>query len=69
MRLVIERCKIFIEPSAAVPVAVLLSSQEWREEVERCFEGREEVKVGVVLSGGNTTIEKIIEIFDGMKEP
>jgi len=65
MRLVIERCKIFIEPSAAVPVAVLLSSQEWREEVERCFGGREEVKVGVVLSGGNTTIEKIIEILTG----
>ncbi|KAF8253424.1 tryptophan synthase beta subunit-like PLP-dependent enzyme [Wilcoxina mikolae CBS 423.85] len=65
MRLLIERCKILIEPSAAVPVAVMLSSPEWREEMERVFEGREEVKVGVVLSGGNTTIEKFIEIFGG----
>jgi threonine dehydratase len=67
MRLVVERCKILIEPSSAVPVAVVLSSKEWREEVKRVFGDREEINVGIVISGGNTTIEKIIEVF-GKKE-
>ncbi|KAF8536469.1 tryptophan synthase beta subunit-like PLP-dependent enzyme [Trichophaea hybrida] len=68
MCLLVEKCKILIEPSAAVPVAVMLSSPEWREEMERVFEGREEVKVGVVLSGGNTTIDKVIEIFNRTRQ-
>ncbi|KAA8903047.1 tryptophan synthase beta subunit-like PLP-dependent enzyme [Sphaerosporella brunnea] len=63
MRLVVERCKILIEPSSAVPVAVVLSSQEWREEVMRVFAGREEIHVGIVISGGNTTIDKVVEVF------
>jgi len=63
MRLVVERCKILIEPSSAVPVAVVLGSPDWKAEIQRAFAGREEVRVGIVISGGNTTIDKIVEMF------
>ncbi len=46
MRLVWERMKIVIEPSAAVPVAALLRSPE-------LFTGKQ---VGVILSGGNVDL-------------
>ncbi|KAL7273076.1 hypothetical protein RUND412_004086 [Rhizina undulata] len=62
MKLVLERMKIFIEPSSAVPVAVALFNEEFRKEVERESEGRE-WNIGIIVSGGNTTIEKIIELF------
>lgn len=58
MRLVVERMKILIEPSSAVPVAVALYNDEWRKECEG-----KQWNVGIVLSGGNTTIEKMIEVF------
>ena len=49
MRLVWERMKIVIEPSAAVPVAALLTR---REEIA----GR---RIGVLLSGGNVDLERL----------
>lgn len=49
MRLVWERMKLIIEPSAAVAVAALL-----RQPGE--FEGR---RVGIVLSGGNVDLDKL----------
>lgn len=49
MRVVFERMKIVIEPSAAVPVAALL---KYREK----FEGE---KVAVILSGGNVELGKL----------
>lgn len=49
MRLVWERMKIIIEPSAAVPVAALL---EKRSEIP----GRH---VGVIFSGGNVDLERL----------
>ena len=49
MRLVWERMKIVIEPSAAVPVAALL------ENAYR-FAGR---RVGVILSGGNVDLDAL----------
>ncbi|MEX2015940.1 MAG: pyridoxal-phosphate dependent enzyme, partial [Candidatus Hydrogenedentales bacterium] len=53
MRLVWERMKIVIEPSAAVPVAALL---------ERAIdiEGR---RVGVILSGGNVDLAKLARLL------
>jgi len=51
MRLVWERMKVVIEPSAAVGVAVILS-----EEFRR-LEGLQ--RVGVVLCGGNVTLDKL----------
>ncbi|MDO8899303.1 MAG: pyridoxal-phosphate dependent enzyme [Bacteroidales bacterium] len=49
MKLVWERMKIIIEPSSAVPVAVVLSA---REELK----GK---KIGIILSGGNIDLNKI----------
>ncbi len=49
MRLIWERMKIVIEPSAAVTLAVIKKNPE-------VFEGR---KVGVILSGGNVDLSKL----------
>lgn len=49
MRLVWERAKIVIEPSAAVPVAALL-------EEKAAFAS---LRVGVILSGGNVDLERL----------
>ncbi|KAH0542065.1 hypothetical protein FGG08_003530 [Glutinoglossum americanum] len=62
MRLVVERMKVWIEPSAAVAVAVVLFCEEWRRAVER--EGGDGGwNVGVVLSGGNITVEDVGKLF------
>lgn len=53
MRLVWDRLKIIIEPSAAVPLAVVLNSREK-------FLGK---NVGIIFSGGNVDLEKICELF------
>lgn len=50
MRTVWERMKLVIEPSAAVPVAVVLSEQ---------FRALGLARVGVVLSGGNVDLAKL----------
>ena len=49
MRLVWERMKILIEPSAAVPLAAVLSNKER-------FQGK---KVGIIFSGGNIDLGKL----------
>ncbi len=54
MRLVWERLKIIIEPSAAVPLAVVLKSKEK-------FIG---ARVGIIFSGGNVDLEKACELFN-----
>lgn len=62
LRLAMERAKLFIEPSAAVPLAVVLFNEEFRELVAR--EAKSQGwNVGVVLSGGNTTMEAIAKLF------
>jgi len=62
LRLVLERMKVVIEPSAAVGLAVVLFDEGFRRVVER--EGGEEGwNVGVVFSGGNTTVEAIGRLF------
>ena len=53
MRLVWERMKIVIEPSAAVPFAALLKNKEK-------FNGK---RVGIILSGGNVDLDKIAVLF------
>jgi len=75
MRLVLERLKVFIEPSAAVPLAVVLYDLDFRkwvaqrqkEEREKGGEGKK-WDVGIIFSGGNTTIEAILGIFGGEKK-
>jgi threonine dehydratase len=51
MRLVWERAKLLIEPSAAVPVAAVLT------ETFRSLKGID--SVGIVLSGGNADLERL----------
>lgn len=53
MRLVWERLKLVIEPSAAVPLAVVLRERER-------FAGR---RVGVILSGGNVDLDALPALF------
>lgn len=62
MRLLLERAKVFVEPSAAVGLAVALYDEEFRKIVAE--EGGDEGwNVGIVLSGGNTTVEAIASLF------
>lgn len=62
MKLVLERMKVFVEPSAVVGLAVCLYDEEFRHLVES--EGGEEGwDVGIILSGGNTTAEAITKMF------
>jgi len=49
MKLIWERMKIIIEPSAAVPIAAVLKNKEK-------FHGK---KVGIILSGGNVDLTKL----------
>lgn len=62
MKLVLERMKCFVEPSAVVGLATVLYNEDFRRMVER-EAGEEGWNVGVVFSGGNTTIEAIMKIF------
>jgi len=70
MRLVLERLKVVIEPSAAVPLAVVLYDRDFRKWVlEKQKEGGEDVwDIGVVFSGGNTTMEAIVAMFGQASE-
>lgn len=49
MRLIWERMKIIVEPSSAVPLAVILKNPE-------LFEDK---NVGVIISGGNVSMDKL----------
>lgn len=67
MSLILERMKILVEPSAAVGLAVCLYNEDFRALVEK--EGGEEGwDVGIVLSGGNTTIEAITKMIGNLSE-
>ena len=62
MKLVLERMKIFVEPSAVVGLAMALFDEEFRTMVER--EGGERGwDVGIVFSGGNVSVEGIAGLF------
>ncbi len=53
MRLVWERMKLIIEPSAAVTFAAVLKDKT-------SFKGK---RVGIILSGGNVDLEKALKLF------
>jgi threonine dehydratase len=67
MRLVLERMKVFIEPSGAVALAVVLYDDSFRSWVreQQQQEGVDSWDVGIIFSGGNTTIEAIVGLFGG----
>ena len=52
LRTVLERMKIVIEPSSAVPVAAVLKDER--------FKGK---RVGVILTGGNVDLKGLAEIL------
>lgn len=54
MKLIFERLKLVVEPAAAVPLAVALYNEEFREMVERTA-GEAGCDVGIILSEGNVT--------------
>ncbi|KAJ5391685.1 hypothetical protein N7509_007175 [Penicillium cosmopolitanum] len=62
MKLLLERLKVFIEPSAAVPFAVILFDEDFRRIVMK-EGGKGGWDVGVVLSGGNTTVEAVCRLY------
>lgn len=62
LRLLMERMKVFVEPTAALGLAVALYNEEFRRLVER-EAGEEGWNVGVVLSGGNTTMEALAKLY------
>lgn len=64
MRFLIERMKVFVEPSAAVGLAVCLYDEDFRALVQN-EGGVEGWDVGIILSGGNTSIEAVTKIFSG----
>jgi threonine dehydratase len=66
MKLVLERMKCFVEPSAVVGLATILYNEDFRKMFEPEASNKGGMvgwNIGVVLSGGNTTIEAITKIF------
>jgi threonine dehydratase len=63
MRLVLERMKCVVEPSAVVGLAAILYNENFRRMVER-EAGDAGWNIGVVFSGGNTTVEAIAKLFE-----
>lgn len=67
LKLLMERAKLYVEPSAAVSLAVVLYNEEFRKMAE-AEAGEEGWNIGVVLSGGNTTLEALSKLFEAPKE-
>lgn len=68
MYLVYERMKLVIEPSSAVTLAVVLYSQEFRQNLDvitqhRGKQGVGELNVGLVFSGGNVDLKSLSSLF------
>lgn len=62
LRLVLERMKVVVEPSAVVPLAVALYNEDFRRLVEQ-EAGEAGWDVGVVFSGGNVALEQLGTLF------
>ncbi|MBW2465272.1 MAG: pyridoxal-phosphate dependent enzyme [Deltaproteobacteria bacterium] len=56
LRLVLERMKLLIEPSSAVPVAAALAG--------RLSRGARNARIGIILTGGNVDIERLSAILE-----
>ncbi|KAK2055871.1 pyridoxal-phosphate dependent enzyme [Colletotrichum caudatum] len=61
-RLVLERFKLVVEPSGAVPLAVALFNEDFRAMVER-EAGEAGWDLGLVFSGGNVAVEGLLKMF------
>jgi len=63
LRLVLERMKVVVEPSAVVGLAVALFNEDFRKIVEN-EGGADGWDLGVVFSGGNVSIEALGKMFE-----
>jgi threonine dehydratase len=63
LRLVLERMKMVVEPSAVVGLATALFNEDFRRLVER-EAGEEGWDLGIVVSGGNVSVEALGEMFE-----
>ena len=62
LRLVYERFKMVVEPSAVVGLAVALYNEDFRAMVEK-EAGEEGWDLGIVFSGGNVSLENLGNLF------
>ncbi|KAI1434276.1 tryptophan synthase beta subunit-like PLP-dependent enzyme [Xylaria sp. CBS 124048] len=62
LRLIYERFKMVVEPSSAVPLAVALYNEDFRRLVER-EGGADGWDIGIVISGGNVSLEAFGKLF------
>jgi threonine dehydratase len=63
LRLVLERMKVVVEPSAVVPLATALFNEDFRRLVER-EGGTKGWDLGIVFSGGNVSVEALGKMFE-----
>lgn len=66
MKLVYERMKMVVEPSACVPLAVALFDEDFRSLVEK-EAGEEGWDLGIVFSGGNVAVDALGKLLAGEK--
>ncbi|KAK3945871.1 tryptophan synthase beta subunit-like PLP-dependent enzyme [Diplogelasinospora grovesii] len=62
LKLVYERMKLVVEPSAVVGLAVVLYNEQFRKMVEQ-EGGADGWDIGIVFSGGNIDLSKLGELF------
>ena len=60
MALVLEELKLFIEPSSVVPLALVLYHEEFRTLLAK---ERGEKRIGIVLTGGNISLDSLAALF------
>ncbi|KAM7201522.1 threonine dehydratase [Rhypophila sp. PSN 637] len=64
LKLVYERMKLVVEPSAVVPLAVCLYNEDFRAMVEK-EAGEDGWDIGVIFSGGNIDLGKLGDLLNG----
>lgn len=67
LRLVLERMKVVVEPSAVVGLATALFNEDFRELVEK-EAGEHGWDLGIVFSGGNVSVEALGKFFEPAAE-
>ncbi|CAE6414840.1 hypothetical protein ACGC1H_007086 [Rhizoctonia solani] len=69
MKFVWERMKLVIEPSSAVPLAVVLHSSEFHEAAARWSANKQAgLNIGIVISGGNVNMQAALNIINSISE-
>ncbi|CAE6464384.1 unnamed protein product [Rhizoctonia solani] len=69
MKFVWERMKLVIEPSSAVPLAVVLYSSEFHEAAARWSANKQAgLNIGIVISGGNVNMQAALNIINSVSE-